>query len=100
GLSPEELAERMNRKKSLIYRLESEAQEPDAQYINDLVAILPLSADELCRQIGIKLNSPRAAKLPNQLVDLLIDMSPRQWQTVIDFLQMATQPAPESSTQA
>lgn len=45
GLTPEQLAERLGYKsKTVVYRLESEKQEPDAAIINGLVAALPLSA--------------------------------------------------------
>lgn len=50
GLTPEQLAERLGYKtKTIVYRLESESQEPDAAVINGLVAALPISADELLR---------------------------------------------------
>lgn len=39
GLSPEALAERLGKKsKGIVYRLESEEQEPDVETINRLVA--------------------------------------------------------------
>lgn len=86
GMSPEELAGRLNRRsKSIVYRLESEEQEPDAEMINMLVASLPLSAEELLKAMGVNLSQPLAARLPRQLVEALVELTPEQHQTLLEL---------------
>ena len=75
NLTPEQLTERLGRRsKSLVYRLESEAQEPTAADINALTATLPLSAEELLKAMGIHMTAPAAAKLPRHLVEVLVEL--------------------------
>src|SRR5690348_8923126 len=63
GMTPEQLAARLGRRsKSIVYRLESEEQEPDAETINMLTASLPLSAEELLKAMGVNLSLPLASR--------------------------------------
>lgn len=82
GMSPDELAQRLGRGKSVVYRLESEEQEPSVAQINALVAALPISAEELLRAMGVALNVPAASKLPKTLVDVLTQLEPEYQRTV------------------
>jgi len=69
GMTPVELAERLGRTKGIVYRLESEEQEPDVATINKLISILGISAEQLLVALGVHLNPTAAALLPKQLVE-------------------------------
>lgn len=86
-MSPEELAKRLGRDKTIVYRLEREEQLPSIKHINALVAALPLSAEQLLRACGVHLNPPEATKLPKRLVDLLLPLGPEGWEDLIGFLE-------------
>ena len=87
GLTPEELADRLGyRSKSIIYRLESEEQEPDVALVNGLVANLPISAEALLRALGVHLSLPLAARVPRPLVEFLGAATIEQQQALMLFL--------------
>lgn len=78
GYTPEDLAARLGRTKSTIYRIEDEETEPSVEQINALVSALPISAEELLRRMGVNLNPPTATLLPRQLVLDLLAMNPEE----------------------
>jgi transcriptional regulator with XRE-family HTH domain len=86
GLTEAQLAARLGKSRQVVLRLEAEEQVPDRDYVNALVSILPLSADDLLRACGYHLNPESAARLPNQLVEILLEMDPHRWQSLIDVL--------------
>lgn len=87
GLSPEELARKLHRRKSIVYRLENEEQEPTADQINILVRELAISAEDLMLSMGVAFNPPEARLLPKRLVDLLMPVGPEGWRDLIGFLE-------------
>lgn len=87
GLTPEELADRLGyRSKSVVYRLESEGQEPDVALVNGLVANLPISAEALLRAMGVHLSLPLAARVPRPLAEFLGSATMEQQQALMLFL--------------
>lgn len=87
GLTVEQLAERLGRSVSTIRRLENERTEPSVEQINALVAALPISTEELLRAMGVHLSPPAAARLPRDLIEALLEMSPEQHRALLDFVR-------------
>lgn len=86
GLDQGQLAERLGRGRTIVYRLETEQQEPSAEQINILTTVLPMTAEELLRAMGVTVFLPQAAKLPAQLVSKLLAMPPAQLAALTEFL--------------
>lgn len=77
GMDPADLAARLGLKsRASIYAMESGQQMPSVKQINALVSVLPLSAEELLRAMGVNLIAPAASKIPKTLVDVLIQLEP------------------------
>lgn len=76
GLSAEELATRLGRTRTFVYRIEQEAQEPSIEQVNALAAMLPISVEDLLSKMGANLHSPAVARLPKPLVDTLLLLDP------------------------
>lgn len=76
GMEPEDLAERIGQSPATVRRLESEFTEPSVKQINALVTALPLSAEELLRNMGVSLNPPAATRLPREMVADLLELTP------------------------
>ncbi len=53
GLGPDELAERLGKGRTIVYRLETEQQEPTADQINVLTALFPVSAEQVLIKLGV-----------------------------------------------
>lgn len=87
GMDIAALATRVGQSPSTIRRLESGDTEPSVEQGNALVAALPISAEELLSAMGVHLSLPPAARLPRQLVDLLGDLNPEQFETLIRLLR-------------
>lgn len=77
-----DLAQRIGRSASTIRRIENEETEPSVHQINALVSVLPLSAEELLRSMGVALNPPAASRLPRELVADLLALDPEGLATV------------------
>lgn len=86
GMGPDDLAARLGKGRTIVYRLESEQQEPTAEQINVLTATLPISAEALLRAMGVNLHPPATAKLPAQLVNKLLALSPERLHALTELL--------------
>lgn len=85
-MTGEELAARMSRTKTFIYRLESEETEPTIEQMNQLVSLLPISMESLLIGLGLKLSPPLASKLPAPLINKLLALSPERLQALTVML--------------
>lgn len=92
GLGPDELAERLGKGRTIVYRLETEQQEPTADQINVLTATLPLSAEALLRAMGVNLHPPAASRLPSRLVTGLLAMSPEDLDALTVLVERMVRP--------
>lgn len=59
-MSAEDLAMRLGRTKTFIYRIEQEVQEPTIDQVNALAAVLPVSVEDVLTNMGARLHSPAA----------------------------------------
>lgn len=83
GWTQQELADRLNTSASTISNLEREQHPPTVpEQVNQLTSVLPISTEDLLRDMGVVLSSPAAAKLPRSLVDLLLQLTPGEWMGV------------------
>ena len=76
GFSADELAKRLGRTRTFVYRIEQEAQEPTMEQVNALAALLPISVEDLLMKMGANLHAPAVASLPKPLVDILLLLDP------------------------
>ena len=84
GMDPADLAARLGlRSRASVYAIEKGEQMPSLKQITLLVSALPISAEELLRACGVPLNPPAAAKLPRDLVDVLLQLGPDQRRIVL-----------------
>ena len=67
GLSADDLAERLGRTRTFVYRIEQESQEPTIEQVNALAALLPVSVEDLLAKMGANLHAPAATRLPKTL---------------------------------
>lgn len=88
-MSVEQLAERLGRAPSTVRRIESGEGEPSVSQINVLVSVLPLSAEQLLREMGVRLTPPAAARLPRRLVQALLAMPPQRLTALTELLDPA-----------
>ncbi len=86
GMGPDDLAARLGKGRTIVYRLENEQQEPTAEQINVLTAVLPISAETLLRAMGVNLAPPAVSKLPAPLVNKLLALSPERLQALTVML--------------
>lgn len=101
GLTPEELARRLGkRSKTIVYKLESEQQEPTADQVNALAAALPLSVEQLLKAMGVALTPPAAARLPRRLVQALLAMPPQRLAALTELVDPAGDPDTRGSVSA
>lgn len=78
GLTPEELGRKLGRTKGIVYRLEAEEQEPNAEQVNRLAAALPISVEQILSAMGIHMTPFDAAKLPRPLIEALLRLRPEE----------------------
>lgn len=75
GWTQEELAERLRVSPTTVSNWERlNRPDPDKEQVNDLVAALGLSAEQLLTMMGYRLTPPAAARLPRQLVLALLTL--------------------------
>lgn len=74
GLTADELATRMGRTRTFVYRIEQEAQEPTMEQVNALAALLPVSVEDLLVKMGASLHAPGVTRLPKTLVDRMLQL--------------------------
>lgn len=86
GWTQAELAERIGVSPSTISNLEREQHPPTVpEEVNLLVTALGLSPEDLLRSMGVEMAPPLAARLPRQLLALLIEMTPEQHQWALNL---------------
>lgn len=100
GLSAAELAAYLGQTKGVVLNMESEATLPTLKQVNGLVAVLPLSAEDLLRAMGYHLSPHRYGRIPKQLLDLLAQLSPDQHQNLIRLLTDLRKAPPRSIDEA
>lgn len=86
GYTQVEMAERLGVSAATVSNWENEKFTPPISAINQLTALLPVSAEVLLRRLGVTLSAPSAAKLPAQLVSKLLAMPPAQLAALTEFL--------------
>lgn len=59
-------------------RLEAGEQIPDVDLINQLIDVLPLSAEELLLAMGVRLQTRDVDRLPRRLIDALLALEPER----------------------
>lgn len=90
--TPSDLAKRIRKEDGKLYTAgavinwENETNVPPIPVINQLISILPLSAEELLRAMGVQLNPPEAQLLPPRLVEILRRRTPERLAGLIVFL--------------
>jgi transcriptional regulator with XRE-family HTH domain len=85
NISPAELAKKLGRRsRSVVYDLESGAQDATIEDINILARELDESVENLLLIHGARLNPPDAARLPHDVVEdlLAIHRNPDYWKSL------------------
>lgn len=88
GWTQDELAERLKVSRGTVWRWESGTAAPlIPDQFNDVVGALGLSAEESLRLLGVKLYAPAVTRLPRELLDLLVELTPDQHQFLLGLLR-------------
>jgi transcriptional regulator with XRE-family HTH domain len=88
GWTQDELAERLGVSRAVVSRWENGHTPPTVpEQVNALVLALGLSPEELLREMGVRLTSPAAARLPRELTELLLAMSPAQQRALLELIR-------------
>jgi HTH-type transcriptional regulator / antitoxin HipB len=88
GWTQAELAERVGIDRSAVSMWERGKQVPanPAQF-NAIVGALGLSAEDGLRALGYHIFPPAASRLPRDLIEVLLEMSPEQHRALLDFVR-------------
>jgi len=76
GFTADDLARRLGRTRTFVYRIENETTEPTIDQVNALAAVLPISVEEMLEKMGASLHAPAVTRLPASLVEVLLQLDP------------------------
>lgn len=88
GWTQDELAERLGVARQTVGRWETGGGVPNIpDQFNSVVSALGLSAEEALLAMGVRVYPPAAARLPRDLIDVLLSLSPEQQRVLLDFVR-------------
>lgn len=88
GWTQDELAERIGVSRGTVWRWEDGRGLPlvPGQF-NDVVAALELSAERALREMGVNLYPPAITRLPKELQDVLLALTPAQHLALLELVR-------------